>query len=136
LIVADTNLLAYLNIESAFNKAARQVVTRDSEWVAPVLWRSELRNTLIKCLRGGLIGRDEAFAIMADAEAMMAFNDYDVASDDVLEIAAETGCSAYDAEFVVLARELGVPLVTTDRELLEKFPGTAVSPEQFLAGGG
>lgn len=136
MIVADTNLLAYLNIESAFNKAARQVVTRDSEWVAPVLWRSELRNTLIKCLRGGLIGRDEAFAIMADAEAMMAFNDYDVASDDVLEIAAETGCSAYDAEFVVLARELGVPLVTTDRELLEKFPGTAVSPETFLAGGG
>lgn len=134
MIVADTNLLAYLNIEGAFNQAARQVVLRDSEWVAPVLWRSELRNTLITCLRGGLIGRDEAFAIMTDAEAMMAFNEYDVASDDVLELAAETGCSAYDAEFVVLARDLGVPLVTTDRELLEKFPGTAVSPERFLAG--
>lgn len=135
MIVADTNLLAYLNIEGAFNQAARQVVLRDSEWVAPVLWRSELRNTLITCLWGGLIGRDEAFAIMTDVEAMMAFNEYDVASDDVLELAAETGCSAYDAEFVVLARDLGVPLVTLDKELLEKFPETAVTPETFLAGG-
>ena len=134
MIVADTNLLAYLNIEGAFNQAARQVVLRDSEWVAPVLWRSELRNTLVKCLWGGLIGRDEAFAIMTDAEAMMSFNEYDVASDDVLELAASSGCSAYDAEFVVLAKDLGVPLVTTDKELLEKFPETAVSPEKFLAG--
>ncbi|MBN2266402.1 MAG: type II toxin-antitoxin system VapC family toxin [Candidatus Aminicenantes bacterium] len=133
MIVADTNLLAYLNIDGEFNQAARQVVLRDSEWVAPVLWRSELRNTLIKCFWGGLIGRDEAFAIMAAAEAMMAFNDYDVASDDVLELAASSGCSAYDAEYVVLARELRVPLVTTDKELLEKFPGTAVTPEEFLA---
>jgi len=132
-IVADTNLLAYLNIDGEFNQAARQVVLRDSEWVAPVLWRSELRNTLIMCFWGGLIGRDEAFAIMAAAEAMMAFNDYDVASDDVLELAASSGCSAYDAEYVVLARELRVPLVTTDKELLEKFPGTAVTPEEFLA---
>lgn len=135
MIVADTNLLAYLNIEGAFNQAARQVVLRDSEWVAPVLWRSELRNTLITCLWGGLIGRDEAFAIMTDAETMMAFNEYDVASDDVLELAASSGCSAYDAEFVVLARDLGVPLVTLDKELLEKFPETAVTPETFLAGG-
>ncbi|HDT12905.1 MAG TPA: PIN domain-containing protein [Candidatus Aminicenantes bacterium] len=133
MIVADTNLLAYLNIDGEFNQAARQVVLRDSEWVAPVLWRSELRNTLIMCFWGGLIGRDEAFAIMAAAEAMMAFNDYDVASDDVLELAASSGCSAYDAEYVVLARELRVPLVTTDKELLEKFPGTAVTPEEFLA---
>jgi predicted nucleic acid-binding protein len=133
-IVADTNIMAYLYIEGTSNQAARQVAHRDPEWVAPVLWRSELRNTLIKCFKGGLIGRDEAFKIMAEAESLMAFNEYDMASDDVLELAAETGCSAYDAEFVVLARDLRVPLVTTDRELLEKFPDTAVTPEKFLAG--
>jgi predicted nucleic acid-binding protein len=133
-IVADTNLLAYLYIEGLYNQAARQVVLRDPEWAAPVLWRSELRNTLINCFKGGLIGRNEALRIMADAELTMLFNEYDLASDDVLELAAGSGCSAYDAEFVVLAKDLGVPLVTTDRELLEKFPETAVTPERFLAG--
>jgi predicted nucleic acid-binding protein len=64
---------------------------------------------------------------------MMLFNEHDVASDDVLELAAASGCSAYDAEFAVLARELRVPLVTTDKELLEKFPDIAVGPERFLA---
>jgi len=132
-IVADTNLLAYLYIEGPLNQQARQVLLRDSEWAAPVLWRSELRNTLIKCFRGGLIGRDEAFRIMADAEITMLFNEYDLASGDVLELAAETGCSAYDAEFVVLAKDLGVPLVTTDKDLLAKFPDVAVTPERFLA---
>jgi len=132
-IVADTNLLAYLYIEGTLNQQARQVLLRDSEWAAPVLWRSELRNTLIKCFRGGLIGRDEAFRIMADAEITMLFNEYDLASGDVLELAAETGCSAYDAEFVVLAKDLGVPLVTTDKDLLAKFPDVAVTPERFLA---
>ena len=134
MIVVDTNLIAFLYIEGPSNQAARRVVLRDPDWVAPVLWRSEFRNTLIKCFRGGLIGRDEAHGIMADAESTMLFNEYDLASDDVLELAAETGCSAYDAEFVVLAKELGIPLVTLDRELLEKFPGTAVTPERFLAG--
>ena len=133
MIVADTNLMAYLYIEGAFNQIARQVVLRDPEWVAPVLWRSELRNTLIKSQRGGIIGRNDAFRIMADAEWMMSGNEYDVSSDDVLEIASSSGCSAYDAEFIFVARELGVPLLTLDRELLEKFPGTAVSPEGFLA---
>jgi len=132
-IVADTNLLAYLYIEGTLNQQARQVLLRDPEWAAPALWRSELRNTLIKCFRGGLIGRDEAFRIMADAELTMLFNEYDLASGDVLELAAETGCSAYDAEFVVLAKDLGVPLVTTDKDLLAKFPDVAVTPERFLA---
>jgi len=133
LIVSDTNLMIRLYIESAISPSAREVMLREPDWVAPVLWRSEFRSTLIKGIRSGLIDLADAIRIMNEAESMMLFNEHDVASDDVLELAASSGCSAYDAEFVVLARELRVPLVTTDKELLEKFPGIAVGPERFLA---
>ena len=73
---------------------------------------------------------------MTEAESLMLGGEYHVVSADVLNLAASSGCTAYDAEFVALARGLSVPLVTMDRELLEKFPETAVTPERFLAGGG
>lgn len=133
MIVSDTNLIAQLYIECEASPLARRLMLLDPDWVSPFLWGSEFRNTLLKCLRGGILERDKAFRILAAAGSMMSGSEFDAASADVLELASTSGCSAYDAEFVVLARDLRVPLVTTDRELLEKFPETAVSPEGFLA---
>jgi predicted nucleic acid-binding protein len=132
-IVVDTNIRLYLFAESDRSGLAERVLEKDREWLGPSLWRSEFRNALVKSIRNKLIDLGSALRIMAVAEAIMLDNEYDVASDDVLELAASSGCSAYDAEFVVMARDLRVPLVTTDKELLEKFPGTAVTPERFLA---
>jgi predicted nucleic acid-binding protein len=50
-----------------------------------------------------------------------------------LELAHQGSCSAYDAEFIALAQDLSVPLVTTDQKLRQSFPATALSPEKFLA---
>ena len=51
----------------------------------------------------------------------------------VLAKAPDSGLSAYDAEFVVLAEELGVRLVTSDQQVLRTFPNVAISPEDFVA---
>ncbi|MHB8421643.1 MAG: type II toxin-antitoxin system VapC family toxin [Leptospirales bacterium] len=50
----------------------------------------------------------------------------------ILSLAIESGCSAYDAEFVWVARNLNLPLVTADRKILVSFPEIAMTPEQFL----
>jgi predicted nucleic acid-binding protein len=131
-IVVDTNLVYNLFITGNRSEAADEIIGRDRDWLAPPLWRSELRNALVKSIRGNLLDLEEAFGIMVEADALMSGSEFDADSADVLELALTSGCSAYDAEFVVLARDLRVPLVTTDKELLEKFPETAVSPEVFL----
>lgn len=133
MIVVDTNLRFHLLVESDQSEAAEKVLEKDRDWLAPRLCRSEFRNALVKGIRRKLIDLGDALRIMTAAEMMMSGRVYDVASDEVLELAAASGCSAYDAEYVVLARDLRVPLVTTDKELLEKFPETAVTPESFLA---
>ena len=69
----------------------------------------------------------------SDAEHLLAGREYSVASTSVLHLALRSGCSAYDCEFVALARDLDVNLITTDRQVLKAFPDTAMSPEDFAA---
>lgn len=133
MIVVDTNLVAYFFINGEHSDAAEKVFRKDPVWTAPLLWRSELRSVLVKCLRKGFFGTDEAFRIMDEAEFLMSEGEYAVVSAGVLSLAAATSCTAYDAEFVVLARELGVPFVTLDKQILDIFPDTAVAPERFIA---
>ena len=56
-----------------------------------------------------------------------------VASEQVLQLATSSRCSAYDCEFVAAAQQLGVPLVNEDRAILAAFPHLARSLDQFNA---
>ena len=134
MIVADTNLVAYLYIEGGHTAIARQVYARDPEWAAPRLWQSELRNVLVRYVRLGHLGLEGAIAVMTEAGRLLERGEHDVRSEDVLRLAAGSGRTAYDCEFVALARALAVPLVTADREVLAAFPDTALSLETFAAG--
>ncbi len=131
MIVADTNVIAYFLIKSGFTPDAHAVFQKDPDWIAPVLWRFEFRNVLIQSLRRGHLSLDEVLAIMNRAEGLMKDNSYQMDSSRVLRLAAGSGCAAYDCEFVALALDLGVPLVTEDRALIEKFKPTAISMRTF-----
>jgi predicted nucleic acid-binding protein len=133
LIVVDTNLVAYFFINGEHSGAAEKVFLKDSRWAAPLLWRSEFRSVVVKCLRKGFFVMDDAIRIIEEAESLLSGGEYAVASAGVLTLAGSSACSAYDGEFVVLARELDVPFVTLDKLLLESFPDAAVAPERFLA---
>lgn len=56
---------------------------------------------------------------------------YAVATADVLRLAAEAEHPTYDCEYVALAQELDVTLVTGDTTVVELFPETAVLLEDF-----
>jgi len=131
-IVVDTNLLVYFYMRSEHSELAEKAFLRDPIWVAPLLWRSEFLNVLTASLRKGIVGLETAVEIAGEAELLLEGGEYSVGSLDVLRLAAQSRCSAYDCEFVALARELNIPLVTTDKQVLSDFPATAVSLEQFV----
>lgn len=132
----DTNILAYLLIEGDRTEVCRRLLKRDPEWRAPFLWRSELRNVLATHMQHADMTLNGAQARMAQAETLLKGREHSVSSNVILELASSHPVSAYDAEFVCLADQLGTRLLTTDKPLLRKFPQIAVSPEEFLAAHG
>lgn len=133
MIVVDTNLMIYLFVRGPRTPEAEAVLQRDLAWAAPLLWRSEFRNTLIGLVRRGDVLMAEALHVSEEAERWMEGREYSVRSPHVLQIAGESGCSAYDCEFVAVAQDLGLPLVTVDRQLLKAFPSIAVRPDAFAS---
>lgn len=132
MIVADTNLIAYLMIPGEHTQLARSVLRKDAVWVAPVLWRSEFRSVLALYLRQQHLQLADALLYMSEAEVLLHGGEYQIESIGVLQLVERSGCSAYDCEFVHLAQELGAALVTSDKKLLRIFPETAVSPDSFV----
>ena len=131
MIVVDTNLIVHLLVEEEHTQQAEGVYARDQDWSAPLLWRSEFRNVLVLYVRQGLLSFDEALRLMQRAETLMQGKEYEVSSTSVLNLATGSRCSAYDCEFVALAQDLGVPLVTSDTQVLSAFPSAAVSAGTF-----
>ena len=121
MIVVDTNVIAYLYLPGPYTPAAEALLLSDLDWAAPLLWRSELRNILSTYVRKALLSLEDAYRIQREAEALMADREYEVDSLDVLKLAKDSGCTAYDCEFVALARRLGVTLVTQDAKLRQAF---------------
>jgi predicted nucleic acid-binding protein len=133
-IVVDTNVVAYLLLPGQHTAAARATLIRDPLWAAPLLWRSEFRNVLTLYIRERSLSLARAVEIQDAAEALLGGREYPVDSHDVLRLSGESGRSAYDCEFVAVARALGIPLITSDRRLVSSFPRIAVDLRTFGAG--
>jgi predicted nucleic acid-binding protein len=133
MIVADTNVLIYLYVQGQRTEESEAVLQLDALWAVPLLWRSEFRNSLIGLVRAHALQLDDALTMIDEAERWLTGREYSVLSRQVLTLATRSGCSAYDCEFVALAQDLEVPLVTTDRQVLKAFPTIAISPSVFTA---
>ena len=134
MIVVDTNLIGYLYLNSDRSTQAEQALLKDPLWSAPLLWRSEFRNVLALYIRKKLLRLEDAQQIMGEAMLLMQGREYEVASHQVLSLVATSTCSAYDCEFVALAEDLGIPLISVDKQILNQFPGRAISLEEYVAG--
>jgi predicted nucleic acid-binding protein len=131
MIVVDTNIIGYLFLSSEQSLLAERTLRKDSEWAAPVLWRSELRNVLALYMRKNFIKLEHAQYVMDGALELLRGREYEVSSYEVLRLASEIKCSAYDCEFIAAANDLKAPLITVDKELLREFPAVTISLTTF-----
>ena len=132
MIVVDTNVMVRLVVGGPNSVEAEALRDRDSAWVAPNIVISELRNALLGYVRRGTVALDHAAEMTRDAARILGDRIMPVDSAQVLDVAMECDLSAYDAEFVALARRLGVPLVTLDGGILDGAPDVAIRPRAYL----
>ncbi len=79
-----------------------------------------------------MVSLETAIAIQEEMDDFMRGREYDISSLEILSLADQSHCSAYDCEFVALAKSCQCPLVTMDGKLRSAFPDMAVSLEQAL----
>ncbi len=132
MMVVDTNIIAYLFISGEFSEHAENVLLKDPQWAAPLLWRSELRSVLSQYIRKEFLSLEDAADIMENASQLMENNEYDVNSRLVLTLADESNLSAYDCEFIALAKDLNAKLVTADQKIAEIFPEHTLALRNFI----
>ncbi|HJS28171.1 MAG TPA: type II toxin-antitoxin system VapC family toxin [Anaerolineales bacterium] len=131
MIVVDTNIIGYLYLAGERAPQAERAYQKDPYWAAPVLWRSELQNVLALYLRRRILSLSDAIDLMDSAAGLVSGREYQVPSISVLQLVAQSDCTAYDCEFVALAIDLKIPLVTVDQLILDQFPQAAISLDAF-----
>jgi predicted nucleic acid-binding protein len=131
MLVADTTALVHLHFEGEWHAEAVAGYKNDPDWVTVPLWRYEFLNVVVQKQRAGHFGAEAAAASLRQAAERMAPLERNADDLQALELAARHRLSAYDACYVALARQLKVPLLTEDRELLTKFPDVAITLKAY-----
>lgn len=134
MIAIDANVLMPLLREDTLTSMARSVRVADPDWVMPSLLKTELVNALLNEVKAGYLTLESAMQAAGMAgEIATAAHVQDPRLTDILVTARRSGLTAYDASYVVLARSLGVLLVTEDKQILRACPDVARSMKQFLS---
>jgi predicted nucleic acid-binding protein len=132
MIVADTTLLANFYLGDK-QEEAMVVFRLDAEWFASPLWRFEMHHTLLKHIRARQFPVLECESVMTKASALLADRERQASTTQVLQAAMIYKISAYGADYLALAQQLRVPLVTFDQKLVRAAPGLALLPADFIA---
>ena len=127
MIVVDTNVMVRLMMGGEGDADAALLFEREAEWAAPSILMSELCNVLVGFVRRGAVTPEQAKAMADDAAVVLGDRIASVPRHQAIDVALECGLTAYDAEFVALARVLGVPLATLDNAVLQGAADVAVS---------
>lgn len=88
--------------------------------VVPEHWETEVVNGILTAVRRGRLSLPEAVGIASTLRTAMKRRRVDLVPDpaQLLDFAASSGLTAYDAAYLQIVLRLGLPLATLDRRML------------------
>lgn len=120
-IVLDASTTLAWAFDDEAGKYADEVLefVTENHAVVPALWNYEIANAVLVGIRRSRLTVDDAVAFAEDLATM----DIRVESggDEPMTLLAEaldSGLTAYDASYLLLARSTGLPLATRDKALV------------------
>lgn len=122
MIVVDVNVVAYFFIEGEKTASARDLFRRDPDWRLPALWRHEYLNVLATFVRQNGATIAQAQTLWRQSIELFGPGEQSVDMETALVLATGKRISAYDAQYIALARQLQTVCVTEDKRLLRTFP--------------
>jgi predicted nucleic acid-binding protein len=127
MIVVDASVVAYLFIEGELTDVVRELYRVDAEWVTPPILNHEILSIL------AAVGTEEQSShsvevIWRDVRALLAARQHVPDPVNSLRLAVEFGISGFDAQYLSLAQQLNLPLITGDARLIEAMRGRMGTP--------
>ncbi|MFZ5557575.1 MAG: type II toxin-antitoxin system VapC family toxin [Pseudomonadota bacterium] len=131
MIVVDVNVVAYFLIDGEKTASARNLLRRDPDWRLPPLWRHEFLHVLATFAREGGATTAEAQRLWQQGIELFGPGEESVDMEAALALAIANRISAYDAQYIALARQLRTVCVSEDRRLLGTFPTLSRAMQAF-----
>ena len=133
-ILVDANIVVYLLLKSDKTEMARQLFEQSSRWVSESFMPIELTSAFITAVRIKENTEKQAAFYMEHAhELFPSINLLKANHYRAMEMAMKYKVSAYDARYLVIARELDTRLVTNDKPLRKAAPELTMSLDEALA---
>ena len=135
MIVVDANVIVYFTSPFTANlsQAAYATRARDPDWHASALWRTEVASALLGMMRRRQVAKGHIIDAWREANDLRIV-EHPLAGSEILPFALRYNLSAYDAQYVQLAMNLGCHLITADKGVLSNCAPYAVALESFAAG--
>jgi predicted nucleic acid-binding protein len=132
MIVVDVNVLAFYLIEGVRTREARILRQMEPEWAVPPFWLIEFESVLQKYVRFANMPKDEAVDILNQAMDLFSQNEVTPEANAVMQDALNWGVTVYDAQYVSLAKQLGVRCISEDGPVQKKCPEIVLSMAHFF----
>lgn len=113
--------------QTDYTRAVFQAVSSSAvDTVAPRLWAYEIRNSVLMGLRRGRISKPDCEQLLSSLNELNVRLSEPASYDEVFSLAQEHGLTVYDAAYLNVAMQEGLPLASLDRQLVRASEAAGV----------